>query len=54
MKNWKTTISGVIAASGQILPFLGIPGEVASAVSVLGLFLVGLFSKDAGVSGVEF
>lgn len=54
MRNWKTTVSGVIAAAGQLLPVLGVPGAVAQAVSVLGLFLIGLFSKDAGVSGTEF
>ena len=54
MKNWKTTTSGIIAALGQILPIFGIPAEIGQAASVLGLFLVGLFSKDAGVSGTQF
>lgn len=54
MKNWKTTLSGVIAASGQILPLVGLPSELSQAISVIGLFLMGLFSKDAGISGTEF
>lgn len=54
MKNWKTTLGGIVSASGQVLPFFGIPSEVATAISVVGLFLMGLFSKDAGVSGTDF
>lgn len=51
MKNWKTTFSGVLAGLGQIVPFFGIPVEVGQAVSVLGLFLIGLFAKDKSVTG---
>lgn len=51
MKNWKTTVSGVIAAAGQLLPLLGIPAEVGQAISVVGLFLIGLFAKDNNVTG---
>ena len=51
MKNWKTTVSGLVAALGQVLPYLGIPQEVATAVSVVGMFLVGLFAKDSNVTG---
>ena len=54
MKNWKTTLSGILAASGQILPLFGVPAELGPAISTIGLFLVGLFSKDAGKSGTEF
>lgn len=46
MKNWKTTISGILGAAGQFLPAFGLPLEVGQAVSVLGLFLLGLFAKD--------
>jgi hypothetical protein len=51
MKNWKTTASGMLAAAGQSLPFLGVPMDVSQAVSVLGLFLLGCFSKDHNVTG---
>lgn len=51
MKNWKTTLSGVLSGSGIILPLFGVPAEVGQAVSVLGLFLIGLFAKDSNVTG---
>jgi hypothetical protein len=51
MKNWKTTLSGLLAAAGQILSIFGVPVEVGQAVSVVGLFLVGLFAKDSNVTG---
>lgn len=51
MKNWKTTVSGLLAAAGQILSIFGVPVEVGQAVSVVGLFLVGLFAKDSNVTG---
>jgi hypothetical protein len=51
MINWKTTASGVLAALGQVLPFFGVPSEVAVAISTLGLFLIGLFAKDSNVTG---
>ncbi len=54
MKNWKTTASGVVAALPQILmlfPSIGIPIEIAQAISAIGLFLIGMFSKDSNVTG---
>ena len=51
MKNWKTTVAGLVAAAGQILGFFGVPPEVGNAVSVLGLFILGLVSKDFNVTG---
>ena len=53
MKNWKTTASGAISALPQILVFFGvpIPPNVANAISVVGLFLIGLFAKDNNVPG---
>lgn len=47
MKNWKTTISGIVGAvayAANALFGLHIPSEAIIAVS---LFFVGLFSKDA-------
>lgn len=51
MKNWKTTTSGVLSALGVLFPVIGIPAEVGQAVSVIGLFLMGFFSKDSNVTG---
>jgi len=51
MKNWKTTLSGVLSAAGQIGLFFGIPAEVGNGISAVGLFLMGLFGKDNGVTG---
>ena len=51
MKSWKTTLSGVLSAAGQLFPILGLPAEIGQAVSVIGLFLLGLFSKDGNVTG---
>lgn len=51
MKNWKTTLSGILAGAGQILGIFGVPQPVGDAISVLGLFLIGLFAKDSNVTG---
>jgi len=51
VKNWKTTASGVLSAAGVICQYFGIPAEVGNAISVVGLFLLGLFSKDSNVTG---
>lgn len=51
MKSWKTTLSGVLAAVGQILPLFGVPAEIGTAVSTIALFLIGLFAKDSNVTG---
>jgi len=51
MKSWKTTLSGLFAAAGQIFPIFGLPVELGQAVSVIGLFLIGLFAKDSNVTG---
>ena len=51
MKNWKTTLSGIFGAAGQIGMLFGIPTDVGNGISAVGLFLMGLFSKDNAVSG---
>ncbi|OPY07239.1 MAG: hypothetical protein A4E68_01921 [Syntrophaceae bacterium PtaB.Bin095] len=51
MINWKTTLSGLLAAAGQILPIFSVPAEVGQAVSTIALFLIGLFAKDSNVTG---
>ena len=51
-KNWKTTASGIVSALGILFPIIGLPIELGQAVSVVGLFLLGLFSKDHNKTGV--
>lgn len=51
MTNWKTTLSGILAAAGQLLPLLGVAQPVAGAVSIIGLALLGLLAKDHNVTG---
>lgn len=51
MKNWKTTASGALGALGILFPAIGLPTELGQAVSVIGLFLMGLFAKDSNVTG---
>lgn len=46
MNNIKTTLSGLLASLGLLAPMFNIPGEVGQAASVVGLFLLGLFSRD--------
>lgn len=47
MRDWKTTVSGVLSAIGMVLPMtFGVPPEVGNSITTLGLFLVGLFAKD--------
>ncbi len=52
MKNWKTSISGLVAIIGVILPTVGIPIPVAQAVQVIGMAIWAYFSKDKDVTGV--
>lgn len=51
MTNWKTTASGLLAALGQVLPLLGVAQPIAGAISIIGLALLGLLSKDYNVTG---
>lgn len=51
MRNWKTTLSGVLSALGPVLLALGMPKEVAAAVTTVGLFLLGYFAKDFSITG---
>lgn len=51
MKNWKTTASGALSALGVLFPAIGLPADVGQAISVIGLFLMGIFSKDSNVTG---
>lgn len=53
MRNWKTTLTGVISALPSILGWFGvpIPADVSHAFVVAGLFVIGLVSKDHNVTG---
>lgn len=53
MKNWKTTLFG--GTSGVMIAIAGILTQNWSDVVLgIGMILVGLFAKDAGVSGTDF
>ena len=52
MKNWKTTVGGILAAFGSVLTnsqsgVLHLVGQILTAV---GIFLVGATAQDAPVS----
>ncbi len=51
MKNWKTTVSGILGGLGVLFPMLGLPAEVGQAISIIGIFLMGVFAKDHNVTG---
>ncbi len=51
MKNWKTTISGLLAALGLLFPIIGLPAELGQAISVIGVAIMGIVSKDNNVTG---
>ena len=53
MKNWKTTLVGILTASGTALqasenPTVKIIGQI---IGVVGLILLGVVAKDFNVSG---
>jgi hypothetical protein len=54
MKNWKTTLAGLILAAPAILTTAGIaiPAAFADIIQAVGAALVGYFAKDKNVSGV--
>lgn len=53
MKNWKTTVTGVLTAVVGLLTFYAvIPAEAGALFITLGITIFSLFSKDNDVSGV--
>ncbi|MBI5192761.1 MAG: hypothetical protein HZA08_04885 [Nitrospirae bacterium] len=46
MKNWRTSIGGLVSIIGIILPQFGISHELASAVQVIGTAIIAYFAKD--------
>lgn len=54
MKNWKTTLTGILTALPTIATYLGIvaiPEPVLQGIGALGIFILGLVSKDHNVTG---
>lgn len=49
MKNWKTTVGGILAAIGSYLvnTQVGILNVVGQIAQVIGIFLVGVVAADA-------
>jgi hypothetical protein len=52
MKNWKTTVGGILAAVGSYLvnTQLGVLNVVGQIMQVVGIFLVGAAAQDAPTS----
>jgi len=52
MKNWKTTLVGLVGAAIQIaLPMLSSGLAVKDIISAVIIGLLGILAKDAGVTG---
>ncbi len=52
LKNWKTSLAGLLMAAPQVLPLIGlaIPVPVIQILTALGALLL-YFAKDKNVSG---
>lgn len=52
MKNWKTTVFGLLAALPYILSFFGIeiPADVANALTGGGVVGIGVTAKDFNIT----
>ena len=46
MKNWRTSLGGLISVLGLMLPQFGVPAEVAQGIQALGTALIAWFAKD--------
>jgi hypothetical protein len=58
MKNWKTTLFGILAALPALLHSVGVAGfghlgsvSIDTAISSVGVLLLGWFAKDKNVTG---
>lgn len=51
MKNWKTTLSGVLAAVGLVLTHIPETSAIGNVLTALGTLFVGLTAKDSNVTG---
>lgn len=53
MKNWKTSITGVLTSATALATFYGwIPEGAGVLITALGVALFALFAKDNDVTGV--
>lgn len=43
MKNWKTTLGGILAASSEVIP---VPEGIKQLIRAVGLLLLGWAAKD--------
>jgi len=53
LKNWQTTVGGIIVALPQIIPILGItiPVPILNLVTAIGAVWLGYVAKDKNVTG---
>lgn len=61
MKNWKTTLTGLVTAIVNIFVLFGVPPFVGytadqqtllvGSATTIGLFLISIFAKDSNVTG---
>jgi hypothetical protein len=51
MKNWKTTLTGVVGAAAVILKTLFNVEIPTEAILTVTLFFIALFAKDSNVTG---
>lgn len=51
MKNWRTTVSGLIMALSTILPHFGIAADLSVAIQTVATAVFAVLVKDASVSG---
>jgi hypothetical protein len=47
MKNWKTTLGGILAASAEIIP---VNNGIQTLIRSIGLLLLGWAAKDHNIS----
>ncbi len=54
MKNWKTTLSGLIGGLPMILSVLGvaIPESISKLILAIGVVFATYFAKDKNITGV--
>jgi hypothetical protein len=51
-RNWKTTLAGIGAiAAGTLLPVVGVPAAICTAVAAFCTGILGLAAKDHDVTG---
>lgn len=51
MKNWKTTLAGVVAFIPQVIAVFGLPVPIANLITAAAIAVGFFLAKDAGVTG---